>query len=107
MAGGCWSSLSAIFEFAVAVAVVRGLAEANPILSLRGLLRMPASESKAAMTREQIQRFYLELRGYLGYPETSLCLWLIALTACHSGEAAYAGWDEFDWMRCGVCLRRR
>lgn len=49
---------------------------------------MPYSESKAAMTREQIQKFYPELRGYRGYPETSLCLQLIALPACRRGEAA-------------------
>ncbi|KDC57687.1 hypothetical protein L511_0931 [Bordetella bronchiseptica MBORD595] len=71
-AHGAWAAihvkgdLSAIFEFAV----VRGLVEANPIPSLRGLLRVPFSERKAAMTREQIQRFYQELRGYRGYPET-------------------------------------
>lgn len=45
--------LSAIFEFAV----VRGLVEVNPIPSLRRLLRVPFSESNAAMMREQIQRF--------------------------------------------------
>ena len=45
--------LAAIFEFAV----VRGLVAANPIPSLHGLLRVPFSESKAAMTREQIQKF--------------------------------------------------
>ncbi|WP_445936074.1 tyrosine-type recombinase/integrase [Pigmentiphaga sp. YJ18] len=70
-AHGAWAAihvkgdLSAIFEFAV----VRGLVEANPIPSLRGLLRVPFSESKAAMTREQIQKFYQELRGYRGYPK--------------------------------------
>ncbi|MGN5594865.1 integrase arm-type DNA-binding domain-containing protein [Stutzerimonas nitrititolerans] len=78
--------LSAIFEFAV----VWGLVEANPIPSLRGLLRAPLSESKAAMTKEQIQKFYQELRRYRDYPETSLCLRLIALTACRPGEAADA-----------------
>ena len=82
---GAWAAihvkgdLAAIFEFAV----VRGLVEANP--QFRGLLRVPFSESKAAMTREQIQKFYQELRGYRGYPETSLCLRL-ALTACRPGK---------------------
>lgn len=71
-AHGAWAAIhvkgdfSAIFEFAV----VRGLVEANPIPSLR----VPFIESKAAMTREQIQKFYQELRGYRGYPETSWCL---------------------------------
>ncbi|HEK0367475.1 integrase [Pseudomonas aeruginosa] len=113
-AHGTWAAihvkgdLSAIFEFAV----VRGLVEANPIPSLRGLLRVPFSESKAAMTREQIQKFYQELRGYRGYPETSLCLRLIALTACRPGEAADAEWDEFDfedalWRRPAAKMKAR
>ncbi len=113
-AHGAWAAihvkgdLSAIFEFAV----VRGLVEANPIPSLRGLLRVPFSESKAAMTREQIQKFYQELRGYRGYPETSLCLRLIALTACRPGEAADAEWAEFDfedalWRRPAAKMKAR
>lgn len=111
---GAWAAihvkgdLSAIFEFAV----VRGLVEANPIPSLRGLLRVPFSESKAAMMREQIHKFYQELRGYRGYPETSLCLRLIALTACRPGEAADAEWDEFDfedalWRRPAARMKAR
>lgn len=111
---GAWAAihvkgdLSAIFEFAV----VRGLVEANPIPSLRGLLRVPASESKAAMTREQIQKFYLALHGYRGYPETALCLRLIALTACRPGEAADAEWEEFDfedelWRRPAAKMKAR
>lgn len=111
---GAWAAihvkgdLSAIFEFAF----VRGLVEANPIPSLRGLLRAPASESKAAMTREQIQKFYQALRGYRGYPETALCLRLIALTACRPGEAADAEWEEFDfedavWRRPAAKMKAR
>ncbi len=113
-AHGAWAAihvkgdLSAIFEFAV----VRGLVEANPIPSLRGLLRVPFSESKAAMTREHIQKFYQELRGYRGYPETSLCLRLIALIACRPGEAADAERDEFDfedalWRRPAAKMKAR
>ena len=91
---------------------MRDLVEANPIPSLRGLLRAPASESKAAMTREQIQKFYQALRGYKGYPETALCLRLIALTACRPGEAADAEWEEFDfedavWRRPAAKIKAR
>ncbi|EMV7335151.1 TPA: integrase arm-type DNA-binding domain-containing protein [Pseudomonas aeruginosa] len=99
-AHGAWAGihvkgdLSALFEFAV----VRGLAESNPIPGLRGLLRAPVSQSKAVMTREQIQAFYHKLQSYRGYPETVLCLKLIALTACRPGEAADAEWEEFDFM---------
>lgn len=111
---GAWAAihvkgdLSAIFEFAV----VRGLAESNPIPNLRGLRRILVSESKAVMTREQIQGFYQALRGYRGYPETALCLRLIALTACRPGEAADAEWDEFDyedavWRRPAAKMKAR
>lgn len=96
-AHGAWAAihvngdLSVIFEFVV----------------LRGLLRVPFSESKAAMTREQTQWFYHELRGYQGCPETSLCLRLIELTACRPGETADAEWDDFDFEDAlGVGLRR-
>ena len=68
--------------------MVPGLADSNPIPGLRGLLRMPASESKAVMTRKQIQKFYQALHGYRSYPETALCPSLIALSACRPGEAA-------------------
>ena len=71
-------------------------------------LRVPFSESKAAMTREQIQKFYQELRGYRGYPETSLCLRLIALTACRPGKRRMpSGMSSTLRMHCGVGLRRR
>lgn len=49
--------LSAIFEFPV----VRALVEANPIPSLRGLLRVRFNERKVAMTREPIQESYQAL----------------------------------------------
>lgn len=113
-AHGAWAGihvkgdLSALFEFAV----VRGLAESNPIPGLRGLLRMPVSQSKAVMTREQIQAFYHKLQSYRGYPETVLCLKFIALTACRPGEAADAEWDEFDfvdnlWRRPAAKMKAR
>lgn len=52
------------------------------------------------------------MRGYRGYPETSLCLRLIALTACRPGEAADAEWDEFDfeealWRRPAAKMKAR
>lgn len=109
---GAWAAihvkgdLNAIFEFAI----VRGLADANPIPTLRGLLKIPPSQSKAVLTVNQIRSFYRELRAYRGYPETALCLRLIALTACRPGEAADAEWDEFDfeenlWRRPGEKMK--
>ena len=58
-AHGAWAAihvkgdLSAIFEFAV----VRGWSRQIQFPAC-GSLRVPFSESKAAMTREQIQKFY-------------------------------------------------
>ncbi|MCD5997194.1 integrase arm-type DNA-binding domain-containing protein, partial [Pseudomonas sp. CDFA 602] len=96
---GAWAAihvkgdLSAIYKYAV----VRGLADFNPVPSLEGFLRIPTCQSKAVLTTNQIKQFYQALRSYRGYPETALCLRLIALTACRPGEAADAEWDEFDF----------
>ena len=84
--------LSAIFDYAVA----RRLALSNPMPGLRGLVSIPDSESKAKLRLPQIREFFAKLKAYRGYPETALCLRLIALTACRPGEAAEAQWSEFD-----------
>ncbi len=39
------------------------------------------------LTADQIRAFYRALSAYRGYPETALCLRLIAFTACRPGEA--------------------
>ncbi|HNQ04894.1 MAG TPA: integrase arm-type DNA-binding domain-containing protein [Thiobacillaceae bacterium] len=111
---GAWAGihvkgdLSAIFQHAV----VRGLVDSNPIPGLRGLLKIPSSQSKAVLTADQIRAFYRALRAYRGYPETALCLRLIAFTACRPGEAADAEWSEFDtegklWRRPAAKMKAR
>jgi integrase len=111
---GAWAAihvkgdLSAIYKYAV----VRGLADFNPVPSLEGFLRIPTCQSKAVLTTDQIKQFYQALRSYRGYPETALCLRLIALTACRPGEAADAEWDEFDftanlWRRPAEKMKAR
>jgi len=113
-AHGAWAGihvkgdLSAIFQYAV----VRGLVDSNPIPGLRGLLRIPASQSKAVLTADQIRTFFRALRSYRGYPETAICLRLISLTACRPGEAADAEWSEFDvesklWRRPAAKMKAR
>jgi integrase len=102
------SDLSAIFDFAMQ----RGLIESNPIPGLRGLLRIPRSESKAALTLRQLRDLFARLRGYRGFPESVLCLRLIALTACRPGEACDAEWSEFDleanlWRRPAEKMKAR
>ncbi len=109
---GAWSAvnvkgdLSAIFDYAVK----RGLVDANPLPGLRALVRIPQSQSKAALTLPQLRQFFAKLRGYRGYPETVMCLRLIGLTACRPGEAADAEWSEFDfeaklWRRPGEKMK--
>lgn len=111
---GAWAGirvkgdLSAIFQYAV----IRGLVETNPIPGLRGLLKIPVSQSKAVLTAEQIRVFFLSLRCYRGYPETAICLRLIAYTACRPGEAADAEWKELDlearlWRRPASKMKAR
>src|SRR5262249_38218458 len=82
----------AIFAFAIR----RGLADSNPALALRGLHRTPRSESKAALALPQIRTFFTKLRAYRGFPESAICIRLVALTACRPGEACNAEWSEFD-----------
>lgn len=111
---GAWAGihvkgdLSAIFQYAV----IRGLVDSNPIPGLRGLLKIPVSKSKAVLTADQIRAFYRALRAYRGYPETAICLRLIAFTACRPGEAADAEWSEFDieaklWRRPAAKMKAR
>lgn len=111
---GAWSAvhvkgdLEAVFVFAIA----RGLCDLNPIPALRGLVKIPQSKGKAVLSRGQIRDFFTRLRAYRGYPETSPCLRLIALTACRPGEAADAEWSEFDfedrlWRRPAAKMKAR
>jgi integrase len=97
--GGAWAAvyvkgdLSSIFDYAVA----HGLVDANPVPGLRALVHAPQSESKAALTLPQLREFFTKLRAYRGYPETVMCVRLVALTACRPGEAINAEWSEFDF----------
>ncbi|MGC9985840.1 MAG: integrase arm-type DNA-binding domain-containing protein [Polyangia bacterium] len=112
--GGAWAAvrvkgdLSQIFDHAVA----HGLVDANPVPGLRALVHAPQSESKAALTLPQLREFFSKLRAYRGYPETAMCLRLMALTACRPGEVADAEWSEFDfearlWRRPAEKMKAR
>ena len=98
-AHGAWAAihvkgdLSAIFEFAVVRGAGRGKSNSQPAWAAARAVQ----RSKGGDDARADPKFYRGLRGYRGYPETSLCLRLIALTACRPGEAADAEWDEFDF----------
>jgi len=37
------------------------------------------------------------MRAYVGTPVTRSLMWFVAMTACRTGEARYATWDEFNF----------
>jgi integrase len=39
------------------------------------------------------------MRAYVGTQVTRSLLWFVALTACRTGEARFATWDEFDFQQ--------
>ena len=110
---GAWAAihvkgdLAAIFEFAV----VRGLVEANPIPSLRGLLRVPFSEQSGDDARANPE----VLSGVARLPGLSGNLVVPAADCADrlpSREAADAEWDEFDfedalWRRPAAKMKAR
>ena len=102
------SDVSGVFDFAIK----RGLVDSNPVPGLRGLVRIPRSESKAALTLPEIRTFFTKLRAYRGFPESVFCIRLVALTACRPGEACDAEWSEFDleaklWRRPADKMKAR
>ena len=45
---------------------------------------------------EEAPQLLRAMRAYVGTPVTRALLWFVALTACRTGEARYATWDEVD-----------
>ena len=114
MKGGAWTAihikgdLSGIFDFAI----VRGWCESNPVYLLRSLVEIPKSQSKAALQAPQLREFFKKIGGYRGYPETTMALRLVLLTASRPGEVAAAEWSEFDfetslWRRPAAKMKGR
>ena len=67
---------------------------------------------QAALTLAQIRGLFAGLRGYRGFPESVMCIRLIALIACRPGEACDAEWSEFDleaklWRRPAEKMKGR
>lgn len=45
---------------------------------------------------KEVPQLLRAMRAYVGTPVTRSLLWFVALTACRTGEARGARWDEFD-----------
>lgn len=74
---------------------------------MKGLLRIPASQSKAVMTSARIREFYRKLCAYHGYPETAICLRLIALTAALVKPQTQNGQNLISKPGCGDVLLKK
>ncbi|MFO1118507.1 MAG: integrase arm-type DNA-binding domain-containing protein [Beijerinckiaceae bacterium] len=87
------STISEVFRFAVAT----GRAQIDPAEFVRGAIKAPKAEHRAAiLDRKGLGELLRSIRGYTGRPETRIALELLALTACRVTELRLAEWSEFD-----------
>ena len=82
----------AIFRYAVAT----GRCERNPVADLRGALKAPKREHRAALSAADLPDYLQQLETYDGQLQTKLALKLLALTFVRTGELRGAKWSEFD-----------
>ncbi|MCC7042073.1 MAG: tyrosine-type recombinase/integrase [Burkholderiales bacterium] len=54
-------------------------------------------EHFACVSRKEAPQLLRAMREYVGTPVTRSLLWFVALTACRTGEARGATWEEFDF----------
>jgi len=95
--------LDAIFEYAG----MRHGVPTNPVASAkREITKRVKAASKlhpekrfACVPIAEVPHLLRAMRAYVGTPVTRSLMWLVALTACRTGEARYATWDEFDFER--------
>jgi integrase len=83
---------AAVFRYAIAT----GRCERNPVADLRGALKAPKREHRAALSAADLPGFLAKLEAYEGHIQTKLALKLLALTFVRSGELRGAQWTEFD-----------
>ena len=83
-----------IFEFAVA----EGHRTDNPTNGIKSALPSNGhkTEHQAALHHSDVGNALRKVKESDGYIMAILCFELVALTACRSGEARGATWDEFD-----------
>jgi integrase len=91
--------LDAIFSYAG----IKYELSANPVAVAKGELRKRFDAARRARPAEnfptinpkEAPALLAAMRAYRGSVVTQSLLWVVALTACRTGEARFATWDEF------------
>jgi integrase len=82
----------AVFLYAIAT----GRCERSPAADLRGALKTPKRNNRAALSAADLPEFLRKLDAYDGHKQTRLALKLQVLTFVRPGELRAAEWSEFD-----------
>ena len=77
-------------------ALVRGVADKNPLAAIPGKFVAEMSERNRALKPAEIAAFLKALGTARIRPDLKSALWFILLTLTRIGEARRARWDEFD-----------
>ena len=78
-------------------AVQTGRAKYNPAGEMRGVLKTRKVNHRAAISKEQLPQFLLDLESGDIHNTTKLALKFLILTATRSGEVRAATWDEISF----------
>ncbi|MBX7259890.1 MAG: integrase arm-type DNA-binding domain-containing protein [Candidatus Hydrogenedentes bacterium] len=92
--------LGEVFEYAAVLHKTSG----NPVAAAKRLTfaRIKAAtaanpeESHPCVPPAEVPQLLRAMHSYVGTPVTRTLLWFVAMTACRTGEARFATWDEFD-----------
>lgn len=93
VASRVYQRCGAVFRYAVAT----GRCERSPVADLRGALKAPKREHRAALSAADLPEYLRKLEAYDGHLQTKLALNLLALTFVRTGELRGAEWTEFDF----------
>jgi integrase len=77
-------------------ALVRGVAEKNPLAAIPAKFVAEMSERNRALKPGELTAFLKALETARIRPDLKAALWFILLTLTRKGEARRARWDEFD-----------
>jgi integrase len=92
VASRVYQRCGAVFRYAVAT----GRCERSPVGDLRGALKAPKREHRAALLAADLPEYLRTLEAYDGQLQTKLALKLLALTFVRTRELRGAEWSEFD-----------
>lgn len=91
--------LDAVFEYAA----LKHKLPFNPVALAKREINKRVKAARKANPEEnfpcvddsEVPQLLRAMRAYIGTSTTRSLLWFVALTACRTGEARYATWDEF------------